>query len=629
MSFLKYILKLDNRTRKILLASFDVFNLFLALSVSLYLLEVDKFLENFNSYLVIFPLSAIIATPIFIFTGQYKSLTRYIGSQSFYRLILRKISLVFFLVIISQPIIKSQLSLTFWMTYLFILISISILFRIFLRDTIFKLKNSDNKKNSREALVIYGSIKSCIPIVDFLRKSKNYNIMAIIDDNPNFSTRYLDNIPIKETHYIEEIKSKLNKILIVEENFNKLNKTKLITNLSRFEIPLYFIPSFNELIVSSKSLNFLKPISIEDLLSRDYVPPQRELLGPFIKDKVICISGAGGSIGSELCRKILNLCPKIIILIDNNEPSLYKVEKELNQLCTKKDVIHPILINCCDENNLIKVFKKFSIDVFFHAAAYKHVAIVEKNPLSGIQNNVFSTLSICKLSAQFSINSVVLISSDKAVRPTNVMGATKRLSELIFQSFAEKYPETKFSMVRFGNVLGSSGSVVPLFKEQISKGGPITLTDENVIRYFMTVEEAALLVIQSNVISNSGDVLLLDMGKPVKIIDLARNLIKLSGLEVKDKDNPNGDIEIKIIGLRNGEKLFEELLIEPQSTTTEHPLIFKAREKSIDSELLDKTLEEIKYLVYKNDTAGCIKKLKILIPEWKLSESMKLISEDN
>ena len=184
-------------------------------------------------------------------------------------------------------------------------------------------------------------------------------------------------------------------------------------------------------------------------------------------------------------------------------------------------------------------------------------------------------------------------------------------------------------MVRFGNVLGSSGSVVPLFKEQISKGGPITLTDENVTRYFMTVEEAALLVIQSNVISNSGDVLLLDMGKPVKIIDLARNLIKLSGLEVKDKDNPNGDIEIKIIGLRNGEKLFEELLIEPQSTTTEHPLIFKAREKSIDSELLDKTLEEIKYLVYKNDTAGCIKKLKILIPEWKLSESMKLISEDN
>ena len=271
---------------------------------------------------------------------------------------------------------------------------------------------------------------------------------------------------------------------------------------------------------------------------------------------------------------------------------------------------------------LESIFRKFSISVFFHAAAYKHVHIIEENPLSGIQNNVFSTLAVCKLSAKYKINSIVLISSDKAVRPTNVMGATKRISELIFQVFSKDYPHTKFSIVRFGNVLGSSGSVVPLFKEQIANGGPITITHPEVIRYFMTIEEAALLVIQSNLISNSGDVLLLDMGKPVKIIDLAKNLIKLNGLRLKDKYNKDGDIEIEIIGLKDGEKLYEELLIDPKALKTKHPLIFKAREKSISSEKLQSNLKQIKTFIEDHREKEVLKQLSSLVPEWELSESL-------
>lgn len=627
MNFLKFVLDLDNRSRKILIAFFDILNLFTSFTISLYLLQVDQFFTNFKSYFFIFPLSVILAAPIFIFTGQYNSLTRYIGSQSFYRLIIRKILLIVFIFLISEFILRFQIIPTFWTSYLFFLISISILFRILLRDKLLKIKYRNNKKNSKELIVIYGCTKNCIPIVDFIKKTENYNILAIIDDNPEFSARYLDNIPIKQTSYIEYIKNKLEKILIVEENLTKLNKIKLLNHLDKFNVPIFVIPALKELIVSSKSLNTLESLSTKELLSRDYVPPQNELLGPGIKDKVICVTGAGGSIGSELCRKLFELSPSKLILIDNNEPSLYKIEKELKKAFSQKDNIFSLLLDCSEEKNLKKVFQTFRINVFFHAAAYKHVSIVENNPISGIYNNVFSTLSLCKLASKYKINSVLLVSSDKAVRPTNVMGATKRLSELIFQDFAEQYPDTKFSMVRFGNVLGSSGSVVPLFNEQISQGGPITITHKDVTRYFMTVEEAALLVIQSNVISNSGDVLLLDMGKPVKIIDLARNLVKLNGLKIKDKYNPQGDIEIKIIGLRSGEKLFEELLIEPHAISTEHPLIFKAREKSIDASLLKKTLEDIKVLIQNDNLLELIKKLKILVPEWELSESLKKITD--
>ena len=621
-NIIEYVLNLGNRSRKLLLFSCDIANLFISLLISFYLLEGSDFLKNVNQYLLLFILSVLIATPLFIFTRQYNGLTRYIGSVSFYRLIIRNIFLIILLILISHILFNYKISLIFWSNYFFLIISNSILFRIILRDILYKIKDDKTLKRKKESIVIYGSTKYCMQIVNILKKSEAYNIISIINNNPDFSERYVDNIPIHSTSFIKKVAHKIDKILIAKDELSKSNQIKLIDDLGKFGIPIFLIPPLEELIISSNKINTFKPISIEGLLARDFVPPQKELLGPGITNKVICVTGAGGSIGSELCHQLIKLSPKQIILIENNEPSLYKIDKELKKVSKNVSIVS-LLLDCSNENKLKYVFENYDISVFFHAAAYKHVSIVENNPLSGIQNNVFSSFYICKLASSFNINSVVLISSDKAVRPTNVMGATKRLSELIFQVFSKDYPNIKFSIVRFGNVLDSSGSVIPLFKEQISKGGPITITHPDVIRYFMTIEEAALLVIQANLLSDSGDVSLLDMGKPVKIIDLARHLINLNGLKIRDKNNPDGDIELKIIGLRSGEKLYEELLIDPNSLPTKHPLIFKAREKSMSSSKLHDVLNEMTNLINNNKLKELLNTLKEVVPEWELSDSLK------
>ena len=625
-NLLNYVLNLKNRKRKILLAIFDNFNLFSALTITFFLLK-EFLIFNFINYVILFSISIIIGIPIFVFTGQYRSLTRYSSSQTFYRLIFRNIVLIFVLFFFSNIFFKFEISLLFWILYFLISINTSIFFRVIVRDILFKLKDNINLK--KDSVVLYGGTKNCIQIVNLLSSTNTYKILSIIDEDQDFFKRSVNNIPINSISFIKSNRKRIDKILIAQDKFNGENKLKLIKDLSKYGIPIFIIPSISKFIISNENNKSLVPISIENLLSRDYIPPKEELVGPSIKDEVVCVTGAGGSIGSELCRKIIKLSPKKLIVIDNNEPSLYEINKELNQINTSKAKIFPFLVNCIDENKLESIFKKFSISAFFHAAAYKHVHIIEENPLSGIQNNIFSTLSVCKLSAKYKIKSIVLISSDKAVRPTNVMGATKRISELIFQVFSKDYKNTKFSIVRFGNVLGSSGSVVPLFKEQIANGGPITITHPEVIRYFMTIEEAALLVIQSNLISNSGDVLLLDMGKPVKIIDLAKNLIKLNGLKLKDKNNKDGDIEIKIIGLKDGEKLFEELLIDPKALKTKHPLIFKAREKSISSETLHSKLNKINVLIKNNREKEVLKQLSSILPEWELSDSLKKILKDD
>ncbi len=619
---INHILNLNNSKKKILIASFDILNLFFTLLITLLLLK-ESLIFNLRSYVILFTISIIIGVPLFIFTGQYITLTRYIGSQSFYRLIIRNTILTFLLFFISSIFFKFQIVLVFWILYFLILINTSIFFRVFVRDILSKIEDNINIK--KEKVVIYGATKNCIQIVYLLKNAHLYEILSIIDEDKEFFKRSLDNIPINSISYIKSNKNKIDKILIAKDKFNSENKIKLINKLNKFKIPIFLIPSISESIISTEKTNNLVPISIEDLLARDYIPPKEELVGPSITGEIVCVTGAGGSIGSELCRKIISLSPKQLIIIDNNEHSLYEIDKELNQINISQVKVYPILLNCIDETKLESIFNKFPINSFFHAAAYKHVHMIEENPLSGIQNNIFSTLSICKLGAKYKINSIVLISSDKAVRPTNVMGATKRISELIFQVFSKDYPLTKFSIVRFGNVLGSSGSVVPLFKEQIAKGGPITITHPEVIRYFMTIEEAALLVIQSNLISNSGDVLLLDMGKPIKIIDLAKNLIRLNGLTIKDKNNKDGDIEIKIIGLKDGEKLYEELLIDFKAIETKHPLIFKAREKSLSSEKLYKTLDEVKTMIENNQEKKVLLKLISILPEWQVSESIKNI----
>jgi FlaA1/EpsC-like NDP-sugar epimerase len=365
------------------------------------------------------------------------------------------------------------------------------------------------------------------------------------------------------------------------------------------------------------NISDLREVSIKDLLGRETVKANQELLDKNITDKVVMVTGAGGSIGSELCRQIVFLKPKKIILYEMNELALYTIEKELSNAGVHSVNIYPILGSVNNRDRLSKVFNRFEVDTIYHTAAYKHVPMVEFNNTEGVDNNIFGTLNCAQVAIKSCVKTFVLISTDKAVHPTNTMGATKRSAELILQALSAKQNDTKFSMVRFGNVLGSSGSVIPLFKQQIKAGGPITVTDKNIIRYFMTTSEAVELVIQAGAMGTGGDVFVLDMGRPVKIYDLAKKMINLSGLEIKDELHPDGDIEIKYTGLRPGEKLYEELLIGDNVSDTDNPLIMRAEEYMLDWNDLKPILDDLKVATTNCDHNKLRKVLIQLVPEFK------------
>ena len=369
----------------------------------------------------------------------------------------------------------------------------------------------------------------------------------------------------------------------------------------------------------------LKELEIEDLLGRDPVPPNPLMLGKNIANKVVMVTGAGGSIGSELCRQILKCGPSRLLLVELTEFALYSIHQELSRAMEVEGKINvslvPLLANVRDETRMGEILSTWKPSTVYHAAAYKHVPLVEHNPAEGIKNNVQGTLITAMQAARFGVSDFVLVSTDKAVRPTNVMGTSKRLAEMVLQAQADAVAgqgrKTRFSMVRFGNVLGSSGSVVPLFRKQIADGGPITLTDERITRYFMTIPEAAQLVIQAGAMASGGDVFVLDMGEPVKIVDLAKRMIELSGLGLKDEANPNGDIEIKVTGLRPGEKLYEELLIGDNPQPTTHSRIMKANEEFLPWDILQNKLTELNAALDVNNVPLIRTLLKELVPGYQ------------
>ncbi len=391
-------------------------------------------------------------------------------------------------------------------------------------------------------------------------------------------------------------------------------------NLPVLEITPNFISKNSKIFLDS-----FKPLNIEELIDqRNEFKKQFWNKRKFIQKKVVLVTGGGGSIGSELCRKIISLNPKLLIIIENNEASLYKLNNELLQI-SDETKCKLILGSIGNISLLKKIIIENKVEMIFHAAAYKHVPLVQNNPIEGIKNNVIYSRLLCELAIKQRVKHMILISTDKAVRPTNIMGASKRLAEIILQSFAEKESikssgefRTTFSMVRFGNVIGSSGSVLPLFQKQIQNGGPITLTDPNIIRYFMTIPDAANLVLEASYLAKGGELFLLDMGKPIKIKYLAEQLIRLSGLRVKTKEFPKGDIEINIIGLRPGEKLYEELLIDGKSEKTENDLIYKAKEKFIYNEEIWSKLDNLSNFCEKLDVNKTLNLLKELVPEWSV-----------
>lgn len=432
----------------------------------------------------------------------------------------------------------------------------------------------------KKRIAIYGAGNAGQQVAATLNRSNEHVPIIFIDDNPSLNGQNIGGIQV----YLPDIalkylpKLKISEILIALPSVGRIRKSEIVKFLESAHLKITEIPGLTKLVDGEIRISDIQEVDIIDLLGRDPVPPVAELLAKNIQDKVVMVTGAGGSIGSELCRQIIKNQPAKIIIYELTEFALYSIDKEL-RLTASCDII-PILGSVLDERKLERVIEQYEIQTVYHAAAYKHVPLVECNPLAGLKNNAVGTAFSVNAAVKKGVETFVLISTDKAVRPTNVMGATKRMAELYCQAMAEAQDQTQISIVRFGNVLGSSGSVVPLFKQQIAKGGPITVTDPEVTRFFMTIPEASQLVIQAGALGTGGDVFLLDMGEPVRIQDLARQMISLSGLKVRDDQNPNGDIEIQYTGLRPGEKLYEELLIDEENTEiTAHKRILRSVEK--------------------------------------------------
>ena len=450
----------------------------------------------------------------------------------------------------------------------------------------------------KERVIIYGAGKSGLQLSSILFHGKHLQPIAFIDNDATKHGSILNGLSVYSPEKIEHILNKYGakRILLALGHAPRSSRAKVIQHLEQFPLIVQTIPQINDVVSGKAKIEEIRDVDIEDLLGRDEVEADRADLSDCISNKVVMVTGAGGSIGSELCRQIIKLNPSRLVLFELSEYALYQIEQEISQYIAKKDLkteVHAIMGSVQKQHRMEVVMKSFAVETVYHAAAYKHVPLVEHNVIEGVRNNVFGTWYCAEAAIKAGVKTFVLISTDKAVRPTNVMGASKRLSELVLQGLAQRQNSTRFCMVRFGNVLGSSGSVVPLFRKQIEEGGPITVTHPDITRYFMTIPEAALLVLQAGSMGKGGDVFLLDMGEQVRIADLAVKLIRLMGLEPKTEDNPEGDIEIHYTGLRPGEKLYEELLIADDPLITSHPRIMKGREISLPWPEVEEILKQI------------------------------------
>jgi len=543
----------------------------------------------------LFILAPVLSVPIFIRFGLYNAIIRYIGfhalwavmqAVTLYALLWGVVALISGL---EGVLPRSVIIINLFITILFIGGS-RMIARWWLAG-VNPIQRLSSIKNSRKNVVIYGAGAAGVQIATALAYGSEYRPVAFIDDDALLTNQRLNGYKIYSFTHLGILieKYSVTGVMLAIPSASRSQRNKVVNLLEPYPVHVHTVPSIDELAQGKVKVGDIREVEIIDLLGRDSVSPNPDLLHANIKHKKVLVTGAGGSIGSELCRQIIKLEPEVLIVFDHSEYALYSIEKELNGFISKqlmpltKVSIIPILGNVCNQHRMEKVCGVYGVETIYHAAAYKHVPLVENNPAEAVRNNILGTLSAAKAAINTKVETFVLISTDKAVRPTNTMGATKRFAELILQGLANQpNMQTRFCMVRFGNVLGSSGSVIPLFREQIESGGPLTVTDPKIIRYFMTIPEAAQLVIQAGAMGQGGDVFVLDMGEPVNIYELAKKLVRLSGLEVKSEEVPDGDIEIQFTGLRPGEKLYEELLIGDNVTTTQHALIMRAEEEVLE-----------------------------------------------
>jgi len=575
-------------------------------------------------------LAVALSIPVFFQYGVYKTVLRFTGAHTL-AMMSRAVGiygLLYFAVIfmLASPYIYRSIGLI----QPIIMLLLMALTRVAASLALGFRAYGNNGRPVLGTLLIYGAGHSGMQIASALRQSGQYFLAGYIDDSTQYQGSNINGLmvyPPKEISRLIDTHG-VTDILLAMPSIDRAKRNAILSDLRQLQVHVRSLPDLVDLAQGHVTVLDIKELDPDDLLGREPVAPNRGLIEKNIFGKTVLISGAGGSIGSELCRQILQVGPKQLLLLDHSEYGLYAIESELRtQLNANpglKTELIPLLGNVRDAERLEVIFTKWSIDTVYHAAAYKHVPLVEHNPSEGLQNNVLGTLNLAQAAKKHHTTNFVLISTDKAVRPTNVMGATKRFAELVLQALAnEENSGTCFSMVRFGNVLGSSGSVVPLFREQIRAGGPVTLTHAEVTRYFMTIPEAAQLVIQAGAMAKGGEVFVLDMGQPVKIYDLAKRMVELSGLSVKNPQTGAGDIEIVVTGLRPGEKLYEELLIGEDPTSTTHPRIMMAREDFLPWEALRAELALLQEGLSKDDFQMLVGQLQRLVNGYQPSGNYK------
>lgn len=627
-SFTRALIALPPLRRRLLLIAVDALLLPLALWLSFWLRLSEPFSSQFLSCIWLLPAVVLLGLPLYAFSGQYKGLTRYVRSWALYHLALRNALLVLLLIGLGVMLRLPLPPRSSWLLLWLLLTSLTGVVRFVLRDLLLGLGRQHRRQGDR--VLIYGAGNAGAQLLAALRLGGKVDVVAFIDDDPHLHNRDLAGVPIHPGSQLPTLlrRTGVRQVLLAMPSLGRTRRRTIVEDLQSFGVSVLQVPSWDDVSSGRTRIDTLRPIAIEELLGRDAVPPDPRLLGAVVTDRVVLVSGAGGSIGSELCRQILSLSPRALLLLDNHEPSLHAIELELRRHPSAAPTLLAVLGSVTDAALLDDLLCRHGVQVVFHAAAYKHVPIVERYPLAGLHNNVVGTRLLAQAAARCGVESFTFISTDKAVRPTNVMGASKRVAELVVQALAQEQllqpsspgaarPATRFAMVRFGNVLGSSGSVVPLFREQIAAGGPITLTHPEIIRYFMTIPEAVQLVLQAAALARGGEVFLLDMGEPVRIRDLAAQMVRLSGLSLRDDDHPEGDIEIVCTGLRPGEKLYEELLIDAESQPTAHSLIYRASEHALGPDQLWPRLEELERALTTRDWPAARRLLTVLVPEWQ------------
>ncbi len=565
-------------------------------------------------------LATSLSIPCFIYFGLYRAIFRYIGLPVL--LVIIKAIVVYSLLYVTVITFVgvSNVPRTIGIIQPILLLIAVTVSRAFARFWLGGAYQQLLKRFIRRNVLIYGAGESGQQLAAAMVRSHELKVVGFLDDDVSLQKRTINGYRVYDPKHLKEVVENLDvgKIFIALPSVNRKRRNEIIEKIREAHIEVRTLPSINDIAEGKVKFSDLKELDIDDLLGRDTVLPSYDLLKNCISNKVVLVTGAGGSIGSELCRQILIFSPKKILLVEQNEFALYKIhERLISDPESSKIELIPLIASVQDETRIAQIISSWQPDLIYHAAAYKHVPLVEQNLIEGIQNNVLGTLVVAQQAALHKVPNFVLISTDKAVRPTNIMGATKRLAEMILQALEIEASATKFSMVRFGNVLGSSGSVVPKFWQQIRDGGPISLTHHEITRYFMTIPEAAQLVLQASSMADGGDVFVLDMGEPVKIIELAKKMIELSGLSLRDCNNPNGDIDIEIIGLRPGEKLYEELLIGNNPQFTSHPRIMRANEPFMSWGMLNVELDFLRDALSVGDAVSAKLILQKLIPEYQ------------